>query len=68
VTCTSAQALVRDGDFVILDFEGSRRPVGRSAAASKYSPLRDVAGVLQFFAYAEAVARQASNYTLLANS
>jgi predicted trehalose synthase len=53
VTCTSAQALGREGDFVILDFEGSRRAAGRSAAASKYSPPRDVAGVLRSFAYAE---------------
>lgn len=51
------QVLVRDGDFVILDFEGEPAR-SREERRGKYSPLRDVAGILRSFAYAEAVARR----------
>src|SRR5262249_46978548 len=51
------QVLLRDGDFVILDFGGDP---ARSKAERRrtYSPLRDVAGILRSFAYAEAVAQR----------
>ncbi|MGD8374910.1 MAG: maltose alpha-D-glucosyltransferase [Acidobacteriota bacterium] len=43
--------LVEDGDFILLDFEGE--PL-RSLAdrRSKYSPLKDVAGMIRSFGYA----------------
>ncbi len=51
------QVLMRSGDFVIFDFEGEPAR-DREERRDKYSPLRDIAGVLRSFAYAEAVARR----------
>ena len=45
------QVLVRDGDFVILDFEGEPS-TSLSERRIKRSPLKDVAGMLRSFDYA----------------
>jgi 4-alpha-glucanotransferase len=53
------QVLVKDGDAIIVDFEGE--PMRELAERrSKHSPLRDVAGMLRSLDYAVATARSAS--------
>ncbi|MCC7109446.1 MAG: phosphotransferase [Deltaproteobacteria bacterium] len=47
------QMLVRNGDFLVLDFEGEpARP--KEERRAKFTPLRDVAGMVRSFAYAAA--------------
>jgi maltokinase len=51
------QVLSRDGDWVVLDFEGEPARE-KSERRGLYTPLRDVAGMLRSFGYAEAEARK----------
>jgi maltose alpha-D-glucosyltransferase/alpha-amylase len=45
------QVLLRNNDFVIIDFEGEAA-AGPEGRRRKHSPLRDVAGMLRSFGYA----------------
>ena len=51
--------LIANKDFVIIDFEASRRGVADSRR--KHSPLRDGHGMLRSFSYAKWSARAAPN-------
>jgi maltose alpha-D-glucosyltransferase/alpha-amylase len=51
------QVLIRQHDFVIIDFEGDPA-LPMEARRAKHSPLRDVACMLRSFGYAAAVAAQ----------
>lgn len=51
------QVLFTNGDWMIFDFEGEPARTFQQRR-EKHSPLKDVAGMLRSFAYAEAMARQ----------